>query len=75
MKQYYQKYNAHNKDEQLDRSLCALEMNSFMIAAVDSKTCIRRSAATTILNRSESVDIVNIASLLRYSFLSTLCMH
>jgi hypothetical protein len=42
---------------------------------VDSKTCIRRSAATTILNRSESVDIVNIASLLRYSFLSTLCMH
>jgi nicastrin len=47
----YQKHNAHNKDEQLDRSLCALEMNSFMFAAVDSETCIRRSSTTTILNR------------------------
>jgi hypothetical protein len=64
MKQCYQKYNAHNKDEQLDRSLCALEMNSFMIAAVDSETCIRRSSTPTIFNPSESVNIVNIAAYL-----------
>ncbi|XP_023713100.1 nicastrin isoform X3 [Cryptotermes secundus] len=48
--QCYQKHNAYHRDEQRDQSLCALEMNSFMIAAVDSKTCMRRSAATTILN-------------------------
>ena len=64
MKQCYQKHNAHNKDEQLDRSLCALELNSFMSAAVDSETCIRRSSATTMLNRSESVNIVNIVAYL-----------
>lgn len=64
MKQCYQKYNAHNKDEQLDRSLCALEMNSYMIAAVDSETCVRRSSTTTILNRGESVHIVKIVAYL-----------
>jgi len=69
MKQCYQKHNAHNKDEQLDRSLCALEMNSFMFAAVDSETCIRRSSTTTILNRSESVNIVNIVAYLGILFL------
>jgi hypothetical protein len=75
MKQCYQKHNAHNKDEQLDRSLCALEMNSFMIAAVDSETCIRRSSTTTILNRSESVNIVNIfACLSTLLFLHYICI-
>jgi hypothetical protein len=64
MKQCYQKHNAHNKDEQLDRSLCALEMNSFMSAAVDSETCIRRSSATAIINPGESVNIVNIVDYL-----------
>lgn len=75
MKQCYQKHNAHNKDEQLDRSLCALEMNSFMIAAVDSETCIRRSSTTTILNRSESVNIVNIVAYLgTLFFLHYICI-
>jgi len=75
MKQCYQKHNAHNKDEQLDRSLCALEMNSFMLAAVDSETCFGRSAATTILNRSESVNIANIVAYLgTLFFLHYICI-
>ena len=75
MKQCYQKHNAHNKDEQLDRSLCALEMSSFMFAAVDSETCIRRSSATTILNHSKSVDIVNIVAYLgTLFFLRYICI-
>ena len=75
MKQCYQKHNAHNKDQQLDRSLCALEMNSFMIAAVNSETCVRRSSATTILNRSESVNIVNLVAYLgTLFFLRCICI-
>ncbi|XP_069684848.1 nicastrin isoform X2 [Periplaneta americana] len=46
----YLKHNAHNRGQQADRSLCALEMNSFMLAAVDSETCMRRSSPTTIIN-------------------------
>ncbi|PSN40779.1 Nicastrin [Blattella germanica] len=49
-------HNAYDKDGQDKRSLCALEMNSFMLAAVDSKTCIRRSSAQTILNRVRYCD-------------------
>ncbi|KAJ9582233.1 hypothetical protein L9F63_003362 [Diploptera punctata] len=54
--QCYKTHNAHDRDAQVERSLCALEMNSFMLAAVDSKTCIRRSSATTILNRVRYCD-------------------
>ncbi|XP_046423774.1 nicastrin isoform X2 [Neodiprion pinetum] len=36
-------FNAHDRDSQSQRSLCALEMKSFMFSAVDSETCIRRS--------------------------------
>ncbi|XP_074109466.1 nicastrin [Cotesia typhae] len=43
IKNCYFKHNAHNLDKQKERPLCALEMQSFMTAAVDSETCIRRS--------------------------------
>lgn len=52
----YLKHNAHNREEQEYRSLCALEMNSFMLAAVDSETCIRRSSSTTLINRIRFCD-------------------
>jgi hypothetical protein len=75
MKQCYQKHNAHNKDEQLDRSLCALEANSYMLAAVNSETCIRRTMTTTVLNHSESVNVVNIVAYLgTLFFLHCICI-
>ncbi|XP_033222555.1 nicastrin [Belonocnema kinseyi] len=42
------KHNAHDLDDQSQRSLCALEMKSFMFAAVDSETCMRRSLSANI---------------------------
>ncbi|XP_043290145.1 nicastrin [Venturia canescens] len=42
IKACYFKHNAHDMDKQLERSLCALEMKSFMHAAVSSESCLRR---------------------------------
>lgn len=39
-------HNAHNLDKQNERSLCALEMKSFMFAALNSESCMRRSKST-----------------------------
>ncbi|EFN84844.1 nicastrin [Harpegnathos saltator] len=36
-------HNAHNLETQYQRSLCALEMKSFMYAAINSESCIRRT--------------------------------
>lgn len=36
-------HNAHNLEKQSERSLCALEMKSFMFAAINSESCIKRS--------------------------------
>ncbi|XP_051163506.1 nicastrin [Leptopilina boulardi] len=44
----YLKHNAHNLETQKQRSLCALEMKSFMFAAVDTRTCLRRNALANI---------------------------
>ncbi|XP_058805891.1 nicastrin isoform X2 [Phymastichus coffea] len=43
IRECYSKYNAHDREKQAERSLCALEMKSFMLAAVNAETCIRRS--------------------------------
>ncbi|XP_078049963.1 nicastrin [Augochlora pura] len=43
VKSCFIKHNAHDLQSQRQRSLCALEMKSFMFAAVDSGTCIRRN--------------------------------
>lgn len=42
---FFQCFEKHNLpiNNQNDHSLCALEMKSHMYAAVDSKTCIRRT--------------------------------
>lgn len=36
-------HNAHDLENQSERSLCALEMKSFMYAAINSESCIKRS--------------------------------
>ncbi|XP_033325186.1 nicastrin [Megalopta genalis] len=43
VKSCFFKYNKHDLESQRQRPLCALEMKSFMFAAVDSGTCIRRN--------------------------------
>ncbi|XP_015123019.1 nicastrin [Diachasma alloeum] len=52
----YTKHNAHDRDSQRDRSLCALEMQSFMSAAVDSETCIRRNNLILYMNPTRFCD-------------------
>lgn len=44
----YLKHNAHDLETQKQRSLCALELKSFMYAAVDTRTCLRRNALANI---------------------------
>ncbi|XP_063229542.1 nicastrin [Bacillus rossius redtenbacheri] len=44
----YKKFNAASEDGD-NNPLCALQMNSFMFAAVDSKTCVRRSSIVSNL--------------------------
>jgi len=36
-------HNAHDLETQYQRSLCAIEMKSFMYAAVNSESCIKRT--------------------------------
>ncbi|XP_017756108.1 PREDICTED: nicastrin isoform X1 [Eufriesea mexicana] len=43
VKSCFWKHNAHDLENQQHRSLCALEMKSFMFAAINSESCIRRS--------------------------------
>lgn len=50
IKSCYLKYNANDKAKQAERSLCALEMKSFMFAALNSETCIRRSTSSLNFN-------------------------
>ncbi|XP_029040325.1 nicastrin [Osmia bicornis bicornis] len=42
IKDCFWKFNTHDIENQQHRSLCALEMRSFMFAAVNSESCIRR---------------------------------
>ncbi|XP_076236424.1 nicastrin isoform X2 [Calliopsis andreniformis] len=46
VKSCYWKHNAHNPENQQFRSLCALEMRSFMFAAINSESCMKRSEFT-----------------------------
>ncbi|XP_016844807.1 nicastrin [Nasonia vitripennis] len=50
IKECYLKYNAHNREKQAERSLCAIEMKSFMFAALNSESCIRRSTSSINFN-------------------------
>ncbi|KAJ3651438.1 hypothetical protein Zmor_017482 [Zophobas morio] len=49
-KECFDKYNNHSFSTQRDRSLCSLQLTSFMYAATNSSTCIRRSNMITNLN-------------------------
>ncbi|XP_012280937.1 nicastrin [Orussus abietinus] len=56
IKSCFWKHNAHNRETQSKRSLCALEMKSFMFAAIDSESCIRRSNSKVNLNPIQLCD-------------------
>lgn len=43
IKSCFWKHNAHDSEQQRHRPLCALEMKSFMFAAINSDSCIKRS--------------------------------
>ncbi|KAJ8921173.1 hypothetical protein NQ315_013645 [Exocentrus adspersus] len=46
----FDKFNNFDRDNQKDRSLCSLELKSFMYATTNSQTCRRRSNIVTNLN-------------------------
>lgn len=43
----FEKFNNHDLKNQNLRSLCSLELSSFMFATINSQTCIRRSSSVT----------------------------
>ncbi|XP_014607330.1 PREDICTED: nicastrin isoform X1 [Polistes canadensis] len=43
IKSCFWNHNAHDLENQSERSLCALEMKSFMFSAINSDSCIKRS--------------------------------
>ncbi|XP_014489410.1 PREDICTED: nicastrin isoform X2 [Dinoponera quadriceps] len=49
-------HNAHDLETQYQRSLCALEMKSFMYAAVNSESCIRRTDFKLNFNPTQFCD-------------------
>ncbi|KAK9874234.1 hypothetical protein WA026_002586 [Henosepilachna vigintioctopunctata] len=46
----FNKFNNYSYDTQRDRSLCSVQLNSFMFGAKNTPTCIRRSNIATNLN-------------------------
>jgi len=49
-------YNAHDLETQYQRSLCAIEMKSFMYAAVNSESCIKRTDFKLNFNPTQFCD-------------------
>lgn len=49
-------HNAHNLETQYQRSLCALEMKSFMYAAINSASCMKRSDFKLNFNPTQFCD-------------------
>ncbi|XP_066991287.1 nicastrin [Anabrus simplex] len=52
----YADFNSERRNQRHDRSLCAVEMSSFMLATVNSATCIRRSSMITNFNPMKFCD-------------------
>ncbi|XP_044763682.1 nicastrin [Coccinella septempunctata] len=50
VKECFEKFNNFSYETQRDRSLCSVQMNSFMYGAKNTPTCIRRSNIATNLN-------------------------
>lgn len=49
----FRKFNDYDYDGQPMRSLCALELDSHMLAAVDAPTCLRRGDAWSVFSRQQ----------------------
>lgn len=49
-------HNAHDLETQYQRSLCAIEMKSFMYAAVNSESCLKRSDFKLNFNPTQFCD-------------------
>ncbi|XP_054001491.1 nicastrin isoform X1 [Hylaeus anthracinus] len=56
IKSCFWKHNAHDLDTQELRSLCAIEMKSFMFAAINSESCIKRSDSKLNFNPIQFCD-------------------
>ncbi|XP_012233434.1 nicastrin [Linepithema humile] len=52
----FREHNAHDLETQYQRSLCAIEMKSFMFAAVNSESCIRRTDISLNFNPTQFCD-------------------
>lgn len=50
VKECFVKHNNHSFATQRDRSLCALQLNSFMYGTTSTPTCLRRTKAATATN-------------------------
>lgn len=56
IKSCFQTHNAHDLETQYQRSLCAIEMKSFMYAAVNSESCIKRTDFKMNFNPTQFCD-------------------
>ncbi|CAH1110152.1 unnamed protein product [Psylliodes chrysocephalus] len=56
IRECFVKFNNYSYQEHADRSLCSLELNSFMYATTNSPTCIRRSSIVSNLNPQKFCD-------------------
>lgn len=50
IKNCFEKFNNFSYEEHNERSLCAIQINSFMIATTDTPTCLRRSNSVLNVN-------------------------
>lgn len=46
----------YDKNNQRGRSLCSIQLNSFMFAAINTEVCMRRSATSTIVTTTKVCD-------------------
>lgn len=52
----FEKFNSYDLEHQHDRSLCCIEINAFMSAAVNSEVCIRRTSYTSVFSNTRYCD-------------------
>lgn len=52
----FEKFNSHDLEHQHDRSLCSIEINAFMSAAVNSEVCIRRTSYSSFFSSTRYCD-------------------
>lgn len=52
----YEKFNQYDLDHQHERSLCSIEINAFMSAAVNSEVCLRRTSYQNVFSNPRFCD-------------------